>query len=195
MRSIKNFMLTAAAVLGTAALAQAPAPAPAPAPAAPAAAPTQDAAASLLKVYVFPANNQTPDLQAKDSNDCYTWAKQQTGVDPTNPTVPAKADTSQAGKGSAVKGAAKGAAAGAAIGAIAGDTGKGAAIGADRGRHGRRRRQEAGPAAGRGPGQAAAAGGSEPADGRLQEGVHRLHGRKEVHRQVAVARSGEAPDT
>lgn len=133
MRTFKNIMLTVAAVLGTTALAQAPAPAPAPAPAAPAAAPTQDAAASLLKVYVFPANNQTPDLQAKDSNDCYNWAKQQTGVDPTNPTVPAKADTSQAGKGSAVKGAAKGAAAGAAIGAIAGDTGKGAAIGATAG--------------------------------------------------------------
>ncbi len=130
MRTLKNIILTAVSVIGTTALAQAPAPAPAPAPAAPAAAPTQDAAASLLKVYVFPANNQTPDVQAKDSNDCYGWAKQQTGVDPTNPAVPAKADTSQAGKGAAVKGAAKGAAAGAAIGAIAGDTGKGAAIGA-----------------------------------------------------------------
>jgi hypothetical protein len=86
-----------------------------------------------LKVYVFPANNQTPDQQAKDSNDCYAWAKQQTGVDPTNPTVPQKADTSQAGKGSAVKGAAKGAAAGAAIGAITGDAGKGAAVGATAG--------------------------------------------------------------
>jgi hypothetical protein len=123
-------------VTGAVALAQAPAPAPAPAPAAPAApaaAPTQDAAASLLKVYVFPANNQTPDQQGKDSNDCYAWAKQQTGVDPTNPTVPEKADTSKAGKGGAVKGAAKGAAAGAAIGAAAGDSGKGAAVGATAG--------------------------------------------------------------
>jgi len=130
-------ILTAASVLGAAALAQAPAPAPAQAPAAapanPAPGPTQDAAASLLKVYVFPANNQTPDQQAKDSNDCYAWAKQQTGVDPTNPTVPQKADTSQTGKGAAVKGAAKGAAAGAAIGAITGDAGKGAAVGATAG--------------------------------------------------------------
>ena len=55
---------------------------------------------------------------------------QQTGVDPTNPTAPPKADTSKAGKGGAVKGAAKGAAGGAAVGAIAGDTGEGAAIGA-----------------------------------------------------------------
>ena len=126
--SIRNLLMSLLAVVGSAALAQAPAPAAAPANPAPA--PTQDAAASLLKVYVFPANNQTPDQQAKDSNDCYAWAKQQTGVDPTNPAVPAKADTSQAGKGSAVKGAAKGAAAGAAIGAITGDAGKGAAVGA-----------------------------------------------------------------
>ena len=133
MRSIPKMILTAAAVLGVAALAQAPAPAPAAPPANPAPAPTQDAAASLLKVYVFPANNQTPDQQAKDSNDCYAWAKQQTGVDPTNPTVPQKADTSQTGKGAAVKGAAKGAAAGAAIGAITGDAGKGAAVGATAG--------------------------------------------------------------
>ena len=138
MRTLNRWTVLGLSCLGLTALAQAPAPAPAPAPAAPAApagapGPTQDAAASLLKVYVFPANSQTPDQQAKDSNDCYGWAKQQTGVDPTNPTVPPKADTSQAGKGSAVKGAAKGAAAGAAIGAIAGDTGKGAAIGATAG--------------------------------------------------------------
>jgi hypothetical protein len=136
MQHLNRLSLIFMLVTGAAALAQAPAPAPAPAPAAPAApaaAPTQDAAASLLKVYVFPANNQTPDQQAKDSNDCYAWAKQQTGVDPTNPTVPPKADTSQAGKGGAVKGAAKGAAAGAAIGAVAGDTGKGAAVGATAG--------------------------------------------------------------
>src|SRR5262249_57487723 len=75
-----------------AALARAPAPAtqPAPAPAAPAAAapagaPAQDAVASMLKVYVFPANNQTPEQQAKDSNDCYAWAKPQSGVDPAAP--------------------------------------------------------------------------------------------------------------
>jgi len=133
MRTPLKWITLVAGCAGLAALAQAPAPAPAPA-AAPAAAPAgQDAAASLLKVYVFPANNQTPDQQAKDSNDCYAWAKQQTGVDPTNPTVPQKADTSQAGKGSAVRGAAKGAAAGAAIGAITGDAGKGAAVGATAG--------------------------------------------------------------
>ena len=121
-------LVIALSLAGPAVLAQTPAPAPA-APAAPAGAPA-DPVASMLKVYVFPANNQTPDQQTKDSSDCYGWAKQQTGVDPTNPTVPPKADTSKAGKGGAVKGAAKGAAGGAAVGAIAGDTGEGAAIGA-----------------------------------------------------------------
>ena len=128
MRTLNRWTVLGLSCLGLTALAQAPAPAPATAPqpaAAPAApGPTQDAAASLLKVYVFPANNQTPDQQAKDSNDCYAWAKQQTGVDPTNPTVPQKADTSQAGKGSAVKGAAKGAAVGATAGGMGGVAGK-----------------------------------------------------------------------
>ncbi len=131
MRYLSRSVVIGLLLAGAVALGQASTPAPAPAaPAAPTGAPTQDAAASLLKVYVFPANNQTPDQQTKDSSDCYAWAKQQTGVDPTNPTVPPKADTSKAGKGGAAKGAAKGAAGGAAVGAIAGDTGEGAAIGA-----------------------------------------------------------------
>jgi hypothetical protein len=153
MRFLEKTAAFAVVVFAHAAFAQAPPPAPATAappaaapPAAPAAAPPpaagaapaaapaapagQDAAASLLKVYVFPANSQTPDVQAKDSNDCYAWAKQQTGVDPTNPTVPAKADTSQAGKGAAVKGAAKGALVGAAVGSASGDADTGAGVGA-----------------------------------------------------------------
>ena len=87
----------------------------------------------MLKVYVFPANNQTPDQQAKDSNDCYAWAKQQSGVDPAAPPKQVAQANPQAGAGSTVKGSAKGAAAGAAIGAVAGDAGKGAAIGATAG--------------------------------------------------------------
>jgi hypothetical protein len=73
---------------------------------------TQDAAGSLLKVYVFPANNQTPDQQANDSNDRYGWAKQRTGVERRTPTVPAKAGTQPGREGLGGKGAAKGAAAG-----------------------------------------------------------------------------------
>ncbi len=85
---------------------------------------------SSLGLYVFPSNEQSKDTQDKDEVACYKWAKEQTGIDPTNPPqVEVKeADTSL--DGSAVVGSAKGAAAGAAIGAIAGDAGEGAAIGA-----------------------------------------------------------------
>lgn len=82
-----------------------------------------------LGVMVFPAKGQTPDVQAKDESECYGWAKQQTGFDPSAPP-PAAAPPPPAPKGGAVKGAAKGAAGGAAVGAIAGDAGEGAAIGA-----------------------------------------------------------------
>ena len=83
-----------------------------------------------LGLYVFPAKDQKPEQQAKDEQACYTWAVQQSGIDPLTMTA-TKADTVAKGPdGSAVKGAAKGALAGAAIGAIAGDAGKGAAIGA-----------------------------------------------------------------
>jgi YMGG-like Gly-zipper len=83
-----------------------------------------------LGVFVFPAKDQTPEQQAKDEQACYSWAVQQSGVDPLNMSA-TKPDTVAKGPdGSAVKGAAKGAVAGVAIGAIAGDAGKGAAIGA-----------------------------------------------------------------
>lgn len=83
-----------------------------------------------LGLYVFPAKDQKPDQQAKDEQACYSWAVEQSGVDPLNMAA-TKPDTVAKGPdGSAVKGAAKGALAGVAIGAIAGDAGKGAAIGA-----------------------------------------------------------------
>lgn len=86
--------------------------------------------AQSLGLYVFPSNNQNSDQQAKDEMDCFTWAKNQTGVDPLNPPKVQAAKVDKGADGSAIRGAAGGAAAGAAIGAIAGDTGKGAAIGA-----------------------------------------------------------------
>ena len=86
--------------------------------------------ASGLGLYVFPAKGQSATTQNSDEAACYTWAKEQTGYDPMNPTKVAPAQASAAPDGSAVVGAAKGAAAGAAIGAIAGDAGEGAAIGA-----------------------------------------------------------------
>jgi hypothetical protein len=85
---------------------------------------------SALDLYVFPAKDQSPDQQSKEENECYTWAINQSGVDPLNmPEV--QAEQVQSGPtGAAVVGSARGAATGAAIGAIAGDAGKGAAIGA-----------------------------------------------------------------
>lgn len=91
---------------------------------------TGDAINKKVGLYVFPANNQTADQQAKDESDCYTWAVQQSGYDPINPTTVQAQQVDQGPDGSAVKGAAGGAAVGAAIGAISGDAGKGAAYGA-----------------------------------------------------------------
>jgi len=89
-----------------------------------------EAVSKKIGVYVFPAKEQTKEQQDKDQSDCYTWAVEQSGVDPLNPPKVQAAATPSGPDGSAVVGAAGGAAAGAAIGAIAGDAGKGAAIGA-----------------------------------------------------------------
>jgi hypothetical protein len=136
----------------------APAPAQQPetaASAAPAGAPSKD-----IGVYVFGKNGQTPDQQLKDESECYSAARQQTGIDPKAPppagmTVEQKqaeqeaaAESAGAIKGGRAKGAARGAAGGAAIGAIAGDTGKGAGAGAVAGtmRGGMQQRQASGAA-------------------------------------------------
>jgi hypothetical protein len=83
-----------------------------------------------LGIYVFPAKDQKPEQQATDEQACYSWAVQQSGVDPLNMQATAPEAVAKGPDGSAVKGAAKGAVAGAAVGAIAGDAGEGAAIGA-----------------------------------------------------------------
>ncbi|MDX1351237.1 MAG: glycine zipper domain-containing protein [Putridiphycobacter sp.] len=83
-----------------------------------------------LGLYVFPSNNQSPEQQATDESECFTWAKNQTGVDPLNPPKVEAKQAETGPDGSAIVGATGGAAAGAAIGAIAGDAGEGAAIGA-----------------------------------------------------------------
>lgn len=80
------------------------------------------------KPVAYPAKGQSQQQQASDDGACYSWAKQQTGVDPAqaaNAPPPAHAQGGQR-----VRGAAGGAAAGAVAGAIAGDAGRGAAIGA-----------------------------------------------------------------
>ena len=72
----------------------------------------------------YPAKGQNAEKQLFDTNECQTWARQQTGYDPTKETA----------KGAAIGGllgAAGGAAVGAAVGAATGGgAGSGAAAGA-----------------------------------------------------------------
>src|SRR6266850_4566978 len=77
--------------------------------------------------FVYPQKGQTADQQNKDSQECYGWAKAQSGVDPGAP--PPSPRPGQHARGTA-GGAARGAGVGAAAGAIAGDAGKGAGVGA-----------------------------------------------------------------
>jgi hypothetical protein len=103
----------------------------------PAPAQAQKSLAATIGVYVFPTTGQTAQVQSQDEAACYSWATQNTGVDPFHlskqaqqQTEAAQQQAAAASEGSGLKGAAKGAAGGALIGAIAGDAGKGAAIGA-----------------------------------------------------------------
>jgi hypothetical protein len=105
------------------------------------------AVAQQTKLFAYPQKGQSKEQQDKDEYECHKWAKENSGVDPNNPSGP---DTSQR-TGKTVRGAAKGAAAGAAVGAIAGGgkgAGKGAAIGAGAGgvvaRRGAKRDEAAG---------------------------------------------------
>ncbi len=85
------------------------------------------------ELIIYPAKGQTPEQMEKDKFDCYTWAKKETGFDPTQAQPPAQAPTAQpqGPKGERVRGAARGAAVGAVVGQIANDdAGRGAAAGA-----------------------------------------------------------------
>lgn len=107
--------------------------------------------ATQMGLYVFPSAGQTKGVQLSEEQQCYDWAQQQSGIDPTKVTAntdsAAKASGDKAAaatQGAAVGGAARGAAAGALIGAAAGDAGTGAAIGAASGAvAGRRARRRA----------------------------------------------------
>jgi len=104
--------------------------------------PVAQSASARLGAYVYPKNHQDAAQQQKDEAECYTWAKQQTGIDPDAP--PPAPQQAQQAKGGGAKGAAGGAAGGAEIGAIAGDAGQGAAIGATAGAvRGRRQQKKA----------------------------------------------------
>jgi hypothetical protein len=84
---------------------------------------------AAAEVFVYPRQGQSQEQFQRDQFECHTWAKQQTGVDPSQPYVAASPPTApQTGGG--LRGGARGAAIGAVGGAIGGDAGKGAAIGA-----------------------------------------------------------------
>jgi hypothetical protein len=108
---------------------------------------------ATLGLAVYPGGGQDAAQQGKDETECYAWAQQQTGIDPTAPPAPVAA--AEAPKGGAVKGAARGAAKGAAVGAVSDerhvgdegslDAGEGAAAGAAVGAaKGRRAQKKAG---------------------------------------------------
>ena len=129
----------------------APAAQGAPPPAAQASQPPPKPA--TLGLFVYPGSGQDATKQGQDENECYLWARGQTGIDPTAP--PTQAATPDAPKGGAVKGAARGAARGAAVGAVSDerhvgdegslDAGEGAAAGAAAGAvKGRRAQKKAG---------------------------------------------------
>ncbi|MDJ0751804.1 MAG: glycine zipper family protein [Woeseiaceae bacterium] len=94
--------------------------------------------ASANEVYVFPANDQTVEQQAKDEFECYQWAAERTGFDPVataqaapDSSSPVAEATSSSEAGGAGKAAVSGAAKGAVIAEVSdGDAGKGAATGA-----------------------------------------------------------------
>ena len=121
-----------------------------PAAAAPATPPPPKPA--TLGLFVYPGTGQDAAKQGQDENECYLWARGQTGIDPT---VATEAAAVEAPKGGAVKGAARGAAKGAVVGEVADnrtigdeghlDAGEGAATGAAVGAaKGRRAQKKAG---------------------------------------------------
>src|SRR5213080_2185006 len=78
------------------------------------------ASSTQPSVMVYPAKGQSMELQTRDSVECQTWAKQQTGFDPAT----------EAGKGAAIGavaggGAGRGAAVGATVGGLGGAAGGG----------------------------------------------------------------------
>ena len=82
--------------------------------------------------FIYPARGQSPQQQQKDEYECYMWAAQQSGYDPTKPqTAAAPAAPAGAAPGSGLKSAARGAVVGGVIGgAASGRGGEGAAAGA-----------------------------------------------------------------
>lgn len=45
-------------------------------------------AAPMTQVYFYPLKDQTPEQQSRDHYECYNWAIQQTGFDPSQSSIP-----------------------------------------------------------------------------------------------------------
>jgi hypothetical protein len=80
---------------------------------------------------VYPAKGQSANQQSADEQECYNWAKTQTGIDPTAPPPAVSPPPESKAGGQRVRSAARGAAAGAVIGEVAdNDADEGAKVGA-----------------------------------------------------------------
>jgi hypothetical protein len=121
MKTKALFALAAAAALTACASAPATRTVAAPAP-----------PVNLTKVYFYPLQSQSADQQDRDRYECYHWAANQTGFDPSRRMAPGQPrETVVPARDPNAQVAAAGVT-GAVIGAIAagpGDTGKGALIG------------------------------------------------------------------
>lgn len=88
--------------------------------------------AQAQQAFTYPDRGQSPQQQAFDKGQCYTWAVQQSNFDPLNPpgpTVPPPVPQQSDGGQGMARGLFGGALLGAGIGAISGNAGEGAAIG------------------------------------------------------------------
>ena len=86
--------------------------------------------ASSVGLIVYPAKSQTAEQQSTDEQQCYDWAKEQTGIDLAAPPPP-PAEPKETQGGQRARSAARGAAAGAVIGEVAdNDADEGAKVGA-----------------------------------------------------------------
>src|SRR5262245_16014857 len=120
-RTMKNTTRTFASCLAAVAAMSVASSRPAFAQGAQATAPTAAATPkpATMGLVVYPGKGQEAAKQAADENECYGWARQQTGIDPT--AAPAAVAEAEKQRGGAVRGAARGAAKGAAVGAVGDD--------------------------------------------------------------------------
>src|SRR5262249_54723658 len=135
------------------------------------------ASSASAQPYVYPAKGQSKEQQDRDQYECYQWAKQQTGFDPS---APPQGGAPRRG-GEVVGGGARGAAGGAVGGGGRGKAGEGRG---DRRRRRSRRGSHPPPPERKGT---AAAVRRQPQ--RLRSGLRRLHERPRILGQVDRGRS------